>query len=324
MDARPRCRHRLADPWQGTLLTVALVVITINAVNFVDGLDGLAAGMVCIAAAAFFLYAYRIWFGYMIEAAAPATLFTAILMGMCLGFLPHNMHPARIFMGDSGSMLIGLVLAAAAISVTGQVDPDALKIFEGSTREATHAALPVFIPLLLPLTIIAIPVADLVLAIVRRTWNGPVAVRRRPGASAPPAAGDRTLAQPRGPDHVLLVGADRLRRRRVLGALGVDVDRARHRRAERGRPGAPAAAALHPARPALGRGVRAAPLPPPQGPPAAAAPRAVRPAVRGPRSSRRRRRPRAQRAPVSAGVNGATAIGPRSRFPDRRKAGTRG
>ncbi|WP_228983897.1 MraY family glycosyltransferase [Streptomyces sp. DH12] len=158
--------------WQGTLLTVALVVLTINAVNFVDGLDGLAAGMVCIASAAFFLYAYRIWFGYGIEAAAPATLFAAVLMGMCLGFLPHNMHPARIFMGDSGSMLIGLVLAASAISITGQVDPDALKIFEGSTRQATHAALPVFIPLLLPLTVIAIPMADLVLAIVRRTWNG--------------------------------------------------------------------------------------------------------------------------------------------------------
>lgn len=159
--------------WQGTLLTVALVVITINAVNFVDGLDGLASGMVCIAAAAFFLYAYRIWYGYGIEAAAPATLFAAILMGMGIGFLPHNMHPARIFMGDSGSMLIGLVLATGAISVTGQVDPDALKIYaDGSTREATHAALPVFIPLLLPLTIIAIPVADLVLAIVRRTWNG--------------------------------------------------------------------------------------------------------------------------------------------------------
>ncbi|MCH0538132.1 undecaprenyl/decaprenyl-phosphate alpha-N-acetylglucosaminyl 1-phosphate transferase [Streptomyces sp. MUM 203J] len=159
--------------WQGTLLTVALVVLTINAVNFVDGLDGLAAGMVCIASAAFFLYAYRLWFGYGIEAAAPATLFAAVLIGMCLGFLPHNMHPARIFMGDSGSMLIGLVLAASAISITGQVDPDTLKLFEGgSTRQATHAALPVFIPLLLPLTIIAIPMADLVLAIVRRTWKG--------------------------------------------------------------------------------------------------------------------------------------------------------
>ncbi|MFI8091448.1 MraY family glycosyltransferase [Streptomyces sp. NPDC086080] len=158
--------------WQGTLLTVALVVITINAVNFVDGLDGLAAGMVCIAAAAFFLYAYRIWYSYGIEAAAPATLFSAILMGMCLGFLPHNMHPARIFMGDSGSMLIGLVLAAGAISITGQVDPDALKLFAGSEKEAVHQTVPVYIPLLLPLTIIAVPAADLILAIVRRTWRG--------------------------------------------------------------------------------------------------------------------------------------------------------
>ncbi|CAM5537281.1 Undecaprenyl/decaprenyl-phosphate alpha-N-acetylglucosaminyl 1-phosphate transferase OS=Streptomyces tendae OX=1932 GN=GUR47_14050 PE=4 SV=1 [Streptomyces tendae] len=158
--------------WQGTLLTVALVVITINAVNFVDGLDGLAAGMVCIAAAAFFMYAYRIWYSYGIEAAAPASLFAAILMGMCLGFLPHNMHPARIFMGDSGSMLIGLVLAAGAISVTGQVDPDVMKLFSGSERNAVHQMVPVYIPLLMPLTIIAIPAADLILAIVRRTWRG--------------------------------------------------------------------------------------------------------------------------------------------------------
>ncbi|WP_328493915.1 undecaprenyl/decaprenyl-phosphate alpha-N-acetylglucosaminyl 1-phosphate transferase [Streptomyces sp. NBC_00414] len=158
--------------WQGTLLTVALVVITINAVNFADGLDGLAAGMVCIAAAAFFMYGYRIWYGYGLESAAPATLFAALLMGMCLGFLPHNMHPARIFMGDSGSMLIGLVLAAGAISITGQVDPDAMNLFAGSEKEAVHQTVPVYIPLLLPLTIIAVPAADLVLAIVRRTWRG--------------------------------------------------------------------------------------------------------------------------------------------------------
>ncbi|MGW7043338.1 MraY family glycosyltransferase [Streptomyces avermitilis] len=158
--------------WQGTLLTVALVVITINAVNFVDGLDGLAAGMVCIASAAFFMYAYRIWYGYGLEAAAPATLFAAILMGMCLGFLPHNMHPARIFMGDSGSMLIGLVLAAGAISITGQIDPDAMNLFSGSERNTVHQTVPVYIPLLLPLTIIAVPAADLVSAIVRRTWRG--------------------------------------------------------------------------------------------------------------------------------------------------------
>ncbi|BBB00215.1 putative transferase [Actinacidiphila reveromycinica] len=159
-------------PVQSTLLTVALVVITINAVNFVDGLDGLASGMVCIASIAFFMYAYRMWYGYGIEQAAPATLFSAILIGMCLGFLPHNIHPARIFMGDSGSMLIGLVLSSGAISITGQVDPDAITDFTGSTRQTVHFMVPVYMPLLLPLTMIAIPAADLVLAVVRRTWRG--------------------------------------------------------------------------------------------------------------------------------------------------------
>ena len=158
--------------WQGTLLTVALVVITINATNFIDGLDGLAAGMVCIASTAFFLHSYRIWSSYGIEAAAPATLFAALLMGMCAGFLPHNMHPARIFMGDSGSMLVGLVLAASAISITGQVDPDSLKLVTGSEEAAVHQMVPVYIPLLLPLTIIALPAADLLLAIMRRDWRG--------------------------------------------------------------------------------------------------------------------------------------------------------
>ncbi|MGW8379718.1 MraY family glycosyltransferase [Streptomyces sp. ODS28] len=159
-------------PLQGTLLTVAMVLITINAVNFVDGLDGLASGMVCIAAVAFFMYAYRMWYGYGIEEAAPATLFAAVLMGMCLGFLPHNMHPARIFMGDSGSMLIGLVLAAGAVSITGQVDPDRITNSTGSVRAAVHSMVPVYMPLLLPLTIIAVPVADLLLAVIRRTWRG--------------------------------------------------------------------------------------------------------------------------------------------------------
>ncbi|GAB3954837.1 MraY family glycosyltransferase [Streptomyces sparsus] len=168
----PSVGNVAVTPVQGTLLTVALVVVTINAVNFVDGLDGLAAGMVCLAAIAFFMYAYRMWFGHGVEGAAPATLFAAILIGMCLGFLPHNMHPARIFMGDSGSMLIGLVLAAGAVSITGQVDPDRITDAEGSIRSGVYSMVPVYMPLLLPLTILAVPLADLVLAIVRRTWNG--------------------------------------------------------------------------------------------------------------------------------------------------------
>ncbi|MFD7067605.1 MraY family glycosyltransferase [Streptomyces sp. NPDC059913] len=157
--------------WQSTLLTVGLVVVSINAVNFVDGLDGLAAGTMGIAATAFFLYAYRLWYGYGIEAAASTTLVSAILAGMCLGFLIHNSHPARIFMGDSGSMLLGLLIAGCAVSVTGDVDPSLLnQSVDGTSGSA--AMVPVYIPLLLPLSVIALPVADLVLAVVRRTWNG--------------------------------------------------------------------------------------------------------------------------------------------------------
>lgn len=176
----------LLTSWQGNLLTIALVLITINAVNFVDGLDGLAAGMVCIAATAFFMHAYRIWYGYGLEAAAPAALFAALLMGMCLGFLPHNMHPARIFMGDSGSMLIGLVLAAGAISITGQVDPDAMGLFAGSEKAAVHQTVPVYMPLLLPLTIIAVP---------RPTWCWPsCGVPGGASRRSPPTGGTCTTA----------------------------------------------------------------------------------------------------------------------------------
>ena len=119
-------------PWQGTLLTVALVVITINAVNFVDGLDGLAAGMVCIAAARSSCTPTGSGTDTGSRPPPRRPCSRPFLMGMCLGFLPHNMHPARIFMGDSGSMLIGLVLAAGAISITGQVDPDSMKLNFGS------------------------------------------------------------------------------------------------------------------------------------------------------------------------------------------------
>ncbi|MCP2307590.1 MraY family glycosyltransferase [Kitasatospora paracochleata] len=159
-------------PTQGMLIAVALVVVMVNAVNFIDGLDGLAAGMVCIAAMAFFLYSYRLWLGYGINDAAPAALFSAVLIGMCLGFLPHNLHPARIFMGDSGSMMLGLMLAVSAISITGRVDPDLITYQTGSKTATVHALVPIYIPLVLPLTVIALPLADLLLAVVRRTWAG--------------------------------------------------------------------------------------------------------------------------------------------------------
>ncbi|MEU8921337.1 MraY family glycosyltransferase [Kitasatospora sp. NPDC048545] len=160
------------SPTQGMVISVTLVVVMVNAVNFIDGLDGLAGGMVCIAAIAFFLYSYRLWYGYAITDAAPAVLFSVLLIGMCLGFLAHNMHPARIFMGDSGSMMLGLMLAVAAISITGRVDPDLINNETGSQTATVHALVPIYIPLLLPLTVIALPLADLLLAVVRRTWAG--------------------------------------------------------------------------------------------------------------------------------------------------------
>ncbi|MFD5462280.1 MraY family glycosyltransferase [Kitasatospora sp. NPDC127059] len=160
------------SPTQGMVISVTLVVVMVNAVNFIDGLDGLAGGMVCIAAMAFFLYSYRLWYGYAITDAAPAVLFSVLLIGMCIGFLAHNMHPARIFMGDSGSMMLGLMLAVAAISITGRVDPDLINSETGSQTATVHTLVPIYIPLLLPLTVIALPLADLLLAVVRRTWAG--------------------------------------------------------------------------------------------------------------------------------------------------------
>ncbi|KGE99775.1 MAG: MraY family glycosyltransferase [Actinomyces urogenitalis] len=144
--------------------TVLVVVAAINAVNFVDGLDGLAAGIIGIGASAFFAYVY-----VLTRITSPgsytslAATVVAALLGICLGFLPHNFHPAKIFMGDSGSMQLGLLSAAGTIIVTGQIDPGA---FAGQT------ALPVFLPILLPLAVLLLPLTDMMMAIVRRTRAG--------------------------------------------------------------------------------------------------------------------------------------------------------
>ncbi len=150
-------------------LTVLVVMVTINAVNFVDGLDGLAAGVVGIAGSAFFVYSYLLAranldeFASQASYASQASMITAALVGCCLGFLPHNFNPARVFMGDSGSMLLGLLLASSTITITGQVDPAVVS-------QAVIA--PAFFPLLLPLAVIALPLVDLGMAVIRRTRGG--------------------------------------------------------------------------------------------------------------------------------------------------------
>ena len=156
------------DPAQGALLTGFVVVATVNAVNFVDGLDGLAAGVVGVGALAFFVFRYQLANINNVSLATTGALLSAALAGACAGFLPHNFHQARLFMGDSGSMLIGLVLSASAVTLTGQFNPD--QISGGSNVLPT--VLPTLLPLLLPLTILVIPLLDLVLAVVRRTRAG--------------------------------------------------------------------------------------------------------------------------------------------------------
>ena len=156
-------RTIVLDSTSGTLITVLAVVVTVNAVNFVDGLDGLAAGMVCIAASAFFLFSYGLSVQDATSRQVTPSLISVALVGMCAGFLLHNFHPARIFMGDSGSMLIGLLLASSTITLTGRVNYAA---FNGLNL------FPTLLPLLLPFAVLAVPVADLLLAVVRRTRAG--------------------------------------------------------------------------------------------------------------------------------------------------------
>jgi UDP-GlcNAc:undecaprenyl-phosphate GlcNAc-1-phosphate transferase len=149
-------------PPEGAVLTILVIVVTINAVNFVDGLDGLAAGIVAIAAASFFAFSYLLTVQEGLLRATTAGVVASALIGVCAGFLPHNFSPARVFMGDSGSMLIGLLLATTTITLTGSVNPNDV---------GTDIA-PALVPLLLPLAVMVVPFLDMLLAIVRRTAAG--------------------------------------------------------------------------------------------------------------------------------------------------------
>jgi UDP-GlcNAc:undecaprenyl-phosphate GlcNAc-1-phosphate transferase len=157
------------DPAQGALLTGFVVVATVNAVNFVDGLDGLAAGVVGIGAVAFFVFCYQLANINKVSLATTGALLSVSLAGACIGFLPHNFHQARLFMGDSGSMLIGLVLSASAVTLTGQFTPDQISAGAAGSQASF---LPTLLPLALPVFILIVPILDLVLAVVRRTRAG--------------------------------------------------------------------------------------------------------------------------------------------------------
>ena len=156
---------------QQTAVTILVVVVTINAVNFIDGLDGLAAGIVGIGAAAFFIYYYTLTHRLGLPDQTGPALASAVLVGICVGFLPHNFYPARIFMGDTGAMLLGLLLAYAPISSLASLDPASLTD-KTALAAGTVNRFGAILPLLVPAAIMLIPYADLLMAVVRRTRAG--------------------------------------------------------------------------------------------------------------------------------------------------------
>ena len=152
------------DQASSILLTLALTVSIVNAMNFVDGLDGLAAGLGLITALAICMFSVGLLRDHGGDVLFyPPAVISVVLAGACLGFLPHNFHRAKIFMGDSGSMLIGLMLAAASTTAAGPISQNA------------YGARDVFAllsPFLLVVAVMFVPMLDLLLAIVRRTRAG--------------------------------------------------------------------------------------------------------------------------------------------------------
>ena len=147
----------LLSPDLSALATVLWVVLLANALNLIDGLDGLATGIVAIAATTFVLYAVRLGNEGLLFEGNPGALIAVLVAGICLGFLPHNVHPARIFMGDGGALMLGLLMAASTVSVGGRTDA----AYSGQSFFF-------FAPLVLPLVILGVPLFDMLFAVVRR------------------------------------------------------------------------------------------------------------------------------------------------------------
>ncbi|MCM3779195.1 glycosyltransferase family 4 protein [Microbacterium hydrocarbonoxydans] len=155
--------------WLSITITMFAIVIVMNAVNFIDGLDGLVAGVCLIANGVFFAYSYILtrdtgassYFNL-------ASFLAAVLIGACIGFLPFNWSPAKIFMGDSGALVLGLLMATSAVAVTGQLEPSALDL----ERLGRSQLLGAFIPILLPLLVVLLPLLDFGLAVLRRMNAG--------------------------------------------------------------------------------------------------------------------------------------------------------
>jgi UDP-GlcNAc:undecaprenyl-phosphate GlcNAc-1-phosphate transferase len=143
------------------LITVLWVVGMAQAVNLIDGLDGLATGVVGIAAGAVLMFAEHLDNAdSIISDDNIGAVIAACVVGACLGFLPWNFHPAKIFMGDAGALTLGLLMAAATIAIGGNTDAE--------VRGQTFFF---FAPLFLPLVILGVPIIDTAWSLLRRARN---------------------------------------------------------------------------------------------------------------------------------------------------------
>ena len=151
----------LSDEWI-PLITVLWLLGMTNAINLIDGLDGLAAGIVAIGAGAFFLYSTHLGDPKIGMLTQPniGPFVSIVAVGICVGFLPHNFNPARIFMGDGGALLLGLLMAVSTSVVGGRADPTSQR-FVGQTYFFLA-------PLFIPLFILGVPILDTLFAIIRR------------------------------------------------------------------------------------------------------------------------------------------------------------
>ena len=210
------------DQIQAMIFTVILIVGTANAVNFVDGLDGLAAGIVAIGAVAFFAYAFILAVENGETRAIAAALLTAALAGACIGILPHNFFPARMFIGDSGSMLIGFVLACSSISLTGQFPATSLTEGVGGAEAQLPAGAAAADPAVHdPAGAVHRPRPRRRQTYARR----PLTVQPGQDAHPPPAARDRPLPPSRGAADVRRSGPRGVRQRRHQPVQRMAVDR---------------------------------------------------------------------------------------------------
>ena len=153
----------LSNDWV-PLVTVLWLLGMTQAINLIDGLDGLAAGIVAIAAGSFFVYSRYLTNNNLLVEPNVGPLIAIIAVGVCAGFLPYNFNPARIFMGDSGALLLGLLMAVATSVVGGRADPDT----QAANGQTYFFLAPIFISVL----ILGVPLIDMAFAIIRRTASG--------------------------------------------------------------------------------------------------------------------------------------------------------